>query len=195
MPRASGSKRRSVDLAAEVRDDLGEMPHGHRLDAGERRLGRRLRRADDVRQPGSPGSLRDGERPRDRPDPPVERELADRRVLGEPLGRELPRRAEDRERDRQVEARALLAQRGGREIDGDPAVDRPLERGGDDAAADAVLRLLARAVGEPDDREPGDARLQVRLDLDLPRLEADERVRERASEHPRHGRHGGGHTW
>ena len=46
-----------------------------------------------------------------------------------------------------------------------------------------MLRLLARPVGEPDDREPRDARLQVGLDLDLPRLEADEGVRERASEH------------
>ncbi len=78
---------RSGDLAAEVRDDLAEMSHGHGLDARECRLGRRLRRADDVRQPGSSGSLRNGERSRDRPDPSVERELTDRRVLGEPLGR------------------------------------------------------------------------------------------------------------
>ena len=46
-----------------------------------------------------------------------------------------------------------------------------------------MLRLLARAVGEPDDREAGDARLQVRLDLDPARLETDEGLRERASEH------------
>ena len=113
----------------------------------------------------------------------VERELADRRVLGEPLGRDLPCRREDGERDRQVEPRSLLAQRRGREIDRDPAVERPLERGGDDAAADAVLRLLAGAVGEPDDRESRDAQLEVRLDLDLPRLEPDESVGDRACEH------------
>ncbi len=54
-----------------------------------------------------------------------------------------------------------------------------------------MLRLLAGAVGEPDDREARHPRLEVRLDLDLPRLEADERVSDRASEHPRHGRHWG----
>ncbi len=54
-----------------------------------------------------------------------------------------------------------------------------------------MLRLLARPVGEPDDREPRDARLQVGLDLDLPRLEPDEGVGDRASEHDRHGRRGG----
>ena len=78
---------RSGDLAAEVRDDLAEMSYRHRLDARECRLGRRLRRADDMRQPGSSGSFRNGEGSGDRPDPSVERELTDRRVLGESLGR------------------------------------------------------------------------------------------------------------
>ena len=63
--------------------------------------------------------------------------------------------------------------------------------GRDDAAPHAVLRLLARTVGETDDREARDPRLEMRLDLDLPRLEADERMGDRASEHPRHGRHWG----
>ncbi len=53
-----------------------------------------------------------------------------------------------------------------------------------DTAPDAVLRLLAGAVGEPDDRERGLlARAQVRLDLDAARLEADERERDGAAEH------------
>jgi len=47
-----------------------------------------------------------------------------------------------------------------------------------------MLRFLAGAVREPDDREPGYAGLQVSLDLDPARLETDERLRERASEHP-----------
>jgi hypothetical protein len=51
-----------------------------------------------------------------------------------------------------------------------------------------VLRLLAGAVGEADDREPRDARLEVGLDLDASRLEADERVGDRTSEHAVHGR-------
>ena len=50
----------------------------------------------------------------------------------------------------------------------------PGEQRGDHAAANAVLRLLAGAVGETDDRERRDALRQVRLDLDSPRLEPDE---------------------
>ncbi len=58
----------------------------------------------------------------------VERELSDRRVSREPVRRELAGGRENRERDREVEARALLPQAGGREVDGDPA-RRPLELG------------------------------------------------------------------
>ena len=46
-----------------------------------------------------------------------------------------------------------------------------------------MLRLLAGAVGEPDDREARNARLEVRFHLDAPRFETDERVGDRASEH------------
>ena len=46
-----------------------------------------------------------------------------------------------------------------------------------------MLRLLAGAVGEPDDREPWNSELQVGLDLHLPRLEPDESVGDRACEH------------
>ena len=48
-----------------------------------------------------------------------------------------------------------------------------------------MLRLLARAIGEPHDRERGLlTRAQVGLDLDPTRLEADERERDSAAEHP-----------
>ena len=49
--------------------------------------------------------------------------------------------------------------------------------------ADALLRLLAGAVGEADDRERRHAELEVRLDLDAAGVEADERVRDGAGEH------------
>src|SRR5439155_8250626 len=89
---------------------------------------------------------------------------------------------EEGECDRQVEPRPLLAQIRGREIDGDAAL-RPLELGGGDAAANAMLRLLAGAVGEPDDCEPGHPALQVSFDFDATRVEPDERMRDRACEH------------
>jgi hypothetical protein len=46
-----------------------------------------------------------------------------------------------------------------------------------------MLRLLARAVGEPDDREAGNTSLEMRFDLDTTRLEADESMRDGAREH------------
>ena len=88
---------RRVDLASEVAHDLVQMANGNGLDAGERRLRCRLRRADEPRQSGAESALGHGQRAGDGPHAAVQRELADGRVLGEPLGRELPRGAEDRE--------------------------------------------------------------------------------------------------
>ena len=184
-------ERRSIDLTSEICDDLAEMANGDGLHSGERDLGSRFGSADDPLQPRSPGSFCDRERSGHRPHATVQRELTDRGVLGEPLGRDLPCRGEDCQRDRQIEPRSLLPQRRGREIDGDPAVQRPVERCGDDAASHAVLRLLAGPIGEPDDREPGNAELEMRLDLHLPRLEPDESVGDRACEHPADGRREG----
>src|SRR5712691_5714044 len=101
---------------------------------------------------------------------------------GEASRRQLAGGAEDGERDREVEAGPLFAQVGWRQVDGDPP-DGPFELGGGDATAHAVLRLLAGAVGEADDREARHTSLQVRLDFDAARLEADESVRDGAREH------------
>ena len=90
---ASISPRRYATTSTRWRDR-------DRLDARERRLRRRLGGADEAAEARPARALGDGERPGDRPDAPVERELADRGVLGEPLGRKLPRRREHRERDR-----------------------------------------------------------------------------------------------
>ena len=56
-----------------------------------------------------------------------------------------------------------------------------LSRG--DTAADALLRLLAGAVREADDRKRGQPVLQVRLDLDAPGVKTDERMGDRPCEH------------
>ena len=64
----------------------------------------------------------------------------------------------------------------------------PREHRVDDAAVDAMLRLLAGAVGEPDDRERGQiGGDEVRLDLDAARLEADDGGGEGAGEHTTDG--------
>ena len=167
------------------------MVDRHRLDARQRGLGRRLGCTDHSPKPGAARAFGDGQRSGHRSDSPIERELTYRRVLDQPLGRKLPGRGENRERDRQVEAGSLLAQRGRSEIDGDPAIEWPLERRRDDAAPDPVFGLLACPVDQPDDGEPGNARLHVRLHLDLSRLESDESVGDRPCEHPDDGRREG----
>jgi hypothetical protein len=152
------------------------------LDSGQRRLRRAVRRTQESREPGLPGALGGREHSTDRPKPPVERELADRRVPAQRLGRQLPRRREHRQGDRQIEPRALLTQLGGRKVDRDPP-HRPLELGRRDPGANAFLRLLAGAIGEADDRERRHTELQVGLDLDAAGVEPYKRVRDGAGEH------------
>jgi hypothetical protein len=103
-------------------------------------------------------------------------------VPSERLGWHLARGRQDRERNREVEPGALLTQLGRGEIDGDPP-RRPLELSRGYTAADPLLRLLACAICEPDDREGRDPELQVSLDLDAAGLEADKGVRDGACEH------------
>ena len=55
----------------------------------------------------------------------------------------------------------------------------------------AMLRLLARPVGQPHDREPRNAGLEMRLDLDAARLEAYKRLGDGTCEHSCHRRHRG----
>jgi hypothetical protein len=159
------------------------VPNTHRLDARERDLGGGLGRADEVRQARAARAFRCDERARNRSQSSVERELAERGVPLERLQRELVGGGEHGQRDRHVEARSLLAQAGGREVHGDAPLRRPLELGGRDARADALLRLLARTVGEADDRERRQALLEVRFYFDPAGVDADERVGDRACEH------------
>ena len=49
-----------------------------------------------------------------------------------------------------------------------------------------MLGLRARPVGEPDDGKAWNAAVDVRLDLDAPRLDADEGVGDGAREHMTH---------
>ncbi len=136
-----------------------------------------------MRQPGAPGPLGSDKRSRHRSEPTVERKLADGGMALERFWRQLVGGCEHRERDRQVEARPFLAQRRRREIDGDAPLGRPFELGRRDPTTDPLLRLLARAVRETDDRERRQPLLEVRLDLDAAGVDADKRVGDRACEH------------
>ncbi len=85
-----------------------------------------------------------------RPELAGQRKLADEFVVFEITGNQLPRRGEDAERDRQVEAPAFLGQVGRREVDGD-APCREIEAGIEEGAADAVLAFPDRRLGQADD--------------------------------------------
>src|SRR5947208_14624765 len=78
---------------------------------------------------------------------------------------------------------AFLLELGRREVDRDTTPWK-IELGREDAAAHALLRLLAGTVGESDDRQRRCAALDVRFHLHPPRLQADEGKGDRAREHP-----------
>ena len=90
------------------------------------------------------------------------------------LALDLAARREDRHRERQVEARADLAQVRGREVDRD-ALLRELEARVRDRGAHPLARLPDRLVREPDDREGRQADADVGLDPDPAGVDAVER--------------------
>ena len=173
--RRLSSPRRYATASRRCRTGIASTPpsSASQADSGAQRI----RSSPERRAPSATANA-----PRDGPHTPVERELADSRMLGQARGGHLQRGRQHREGDREVEPGAFLAQAGGREVDRDP-LQRPLELRGADPAANAVLRLGAGAVGEPDDRKAGQAAVDVRLDLDPPRLETDEGVSDGAREH------------
>ena len=116
---------RDVLLAAQVGDRLREVADRDDVDAGEGGLGSGLGSTEEARQPGPAGTLGDGDRAGDGAHAAVERELSHAGVLEQAGGRELMRAREERERDREVEPRPLLAQRRRSEVDGDPVPRGP----------------------------------------------------------------------
>src|SRR5207244_11814728 len=131
---------------------------------------------------GAAGSLGGDQDPADRPHPAVERELPDGRMTRKRVEGNLTGGGCKRKRNWKVEAAALLLERGRSEVDRDPALG-PAKLAGAEAAAQPFLCLLTGAVGQPDDLQTGQRRLpHVDLDLDPPRLEADEGMRDRPPE-------------
>jgi hypothetical protein len=155
----------------------------HRFDARERNFGPGFRRTHEATRPVSFCTLGGHEQARDGTEAAVEGKLTHGGVAGETACRDLMGRLEQGEGDRQVEAGALLPQVGRGEVDRDPAVVRPEELSRGDSASDSLLRLLAGAVGEPDDGERGDTALEMSLYLDAPRVETDKSVSNGSRQH------------
>ena len=128
------------------------------------------------------------------PDLAAERQLADQ---CQPIRsrHDLLRAEEDPDRHREIERRAGLALFGRSEIDRDPTrrMDEPRVA---QRPTDALARLLQGGIGQPDDREPGQARRDIHLDPDESALEAVERCGRDDGQHvpnPRLGRSPPGH--
>ena len=158
----AGSEQRQVRERSEPGDrEVVDEPRLAGVGGGDRDAGASARC----------GLLRHREHAVQRPDRAVERELARKPPAGERLGRELLRRAEDGRGDRQVEPRTRLAQVGGRQARGDP-LERELEAAVDDRGPHPLARLPHRRVRQPDERERGQAAVDVDLDVDRQRVDA-----------------------
>ena len=114
-------------LSPEVGDRLGEMGDGDDVDARERRLRSGFRRADEPLQARAMHSLGNRDRAGNRSYAPIQRKLADAGVLEQSRRSELMRAGQHGQRDREIEPRALLAERRRGEVDGDPVPRRPRE--------------------------------------------------------------------
>ena len=107
----------------------------------------------------------------------------------EALGRELPVRCDQAERDRQVEVAALLAQVGGGEMNDDGAMVE-LDSRVADGAAHALLALAHRGVAEADQVGLRHAEAHVDLDRDQLGVDAPGGGAEDGGQHGEEGRRG-----
>ena len=172
LPRSAGTTgggsrapRRYAPASARCCTATGSIPASAASGADS---GGQMRRV----KPCPPRRLRRHERSGHRANATVQRELAEGGVLGEPLSRNLMRGRENRQCNGKIEARALLPQTRGSEVDRD-APERPFQLGARDSAPYALLRLLACLVRQADDGEAGHAALEVGLHLDRARFEPD----------------------
>ena len=187
MPVRRDVRRRSAPVA-EIADGLGEMAQRNRFDSCERSLRRGLGRAQDSLEPKPFGSFGDRENSSDGP-AGVHRARALRRprAHGETSASIWPEAARiARAMDRSKADPSLRRPAGARLTTTRPGGHAQLGRG--NSAADSLLRFLAGAIGQPDDRQGGLSFRKVGFDLDAARFEPDERMSDRASEHSLDGR-------
>lgn len=114
-----------------------------------------------------------GQHTRDRRDPAIKRELAQHPVFRNVVGGNDIHRNQQAECDWQVIMASLLGEIGGREIDGD-AFWRQRQAECMQGGADPLAGLGHRLVGKADDRECGQSRRQLDLNIDVHDLDAGE---------------------
>ena len=150
--------------------------------AGERGLGGVGRRHDEPPERRPPRGRGDGEGAAHAVHAAVEPELAEHAPAGEVGQAEVAEGGEERQGDRQVERRALLAHARGAQVHGHPALG-VLEAAVAERRPDALAALADGAVGEPDGGRVREAGRHVDLDLDDERVDAAEGARADAGEH------------
>src|SRR5882757_8003636 len=155
--------------------------HGHAL-ADHRGLRGVLTRQHDPGQSTSARQDRTRQRALDSLHAAVQRQLAEhykiahpRALLHHAVGGQYP------ERHRQVEGRALLANIGGRQVDGDSAIGK-FEAGIAQRRLHPVEGFAHRALGQPDHPKIGHPRADIDFDLDPEGIDAGESAGEYAAE-------------
>ena len=170
--------RRAQHLrAAEMVDQAEQVGGGQDGDApGPSRLAALARRADQA-EVGAAGRHRRRQHAGYRVQPAIQRQLAERREVGQVVVRQHPHGGQHGQRYGQVEMAALLQQVGGRQID-QHAAGRQRQAHGGERRAHPFARLADRLVRQADHQEGGQARGY--LDLHLDRDGLDARIGERS---------------
>jgi hypothetical protein len=169
----SGAQRA---LAAQRGDDLAQIVdrlHGDVVD--DLGLGGAGRGDHDAAQPGGAREHRGGEHAAHRAHRAVEAELAEHEQAGERVDGDDALGDEHRERDRQVEAAAGLAQVGGREVDRD-LLERQVMAHGLERTLDPGRAFAHRLRRQPDDAVLRQAAVDEALDVDQLGVDAHERT-------------------
>ena len=139
---------------------------------GQHQPGQLLRRT--ARRPGNRQAH--GERAAHRPQVAAQRQLAGKFITRQLAAINLPAGRQDAQRNRQVKAARILGQIGRRQVHGDALVARELQPGILDRRAHPLARFLDLGIGQPDQRETGQAVGQMHFDANRMRLQTQQRT-------------------
>ena len=177
-----GDERRDGTGSPQVVDERGERLDRHDANAvdcrGLRGIAGRKR---DLREACVAGGEREAESPANRPDGAIQAELSDEDATNL-VGRFQARDLQEGDGHREVERSSELAEAGGREVDRDcawrnrkPAVAQ--------RRANPLSRLADARIRQADDRERGQSRGDVDLDVQNPGFDSDGRGGVDSGEH------------
>lgn len=161
---------------------LAQRAHAPHVDAVDQAgLGQVVGRDHHGRPAVALGGQHRGQHPAHRPDPPVQRQLAQQHRLVQPVPRVLPLRRQHRRRQSDVVDAAHFRQRRRRQRQRQPRL-RPVVGAVADRRPDPVARLLQRGVRQPHQMHAGQTGRDVGLDLHDLSVHAAHRDGERASQ-------------